>query len=399
LPTSPNLRRHEPSLMPGGIRRHYEALDYAELARQYPPPPEYYESAYYDEPEVVQRRQLVRLKDKVWRTYSVPFHRRRWDDAGVTPDDLQSLDDLWRFPVYTVDDIRRSIDAHSFDESLQHWLNCVVVTTSTGNVTSTEKQVELAIQYGATAILTTGDYLLRLVEAARALGYDPKSDLKIRALPNIGSDAALKAAFGMEPLRSYGMHEVFWVATECPARDGLHIYEDGFIVQIVDPDTGEALPDGELGSVCLTETFKTGSSQFRYSTMDLSYLYPPGRCSCGSWLRRMGPFAGRGDNMVKLRGINLWPEGIAEIACSVEGVEPDYFVRVFRRDNRDELVIALVSPRSPETFASLAGAVERRLQQQFGIKIGVSFVSPGSLDADTEIHTSPKPKRFRDERP
>ncbi|HEY2301762.1 MAG TPA: hypothetical protein VGH66_07705 [Acidimicrobiales bacterium] len=385
--------------MPGGIRRHYEALDYAELARQYPPPPEYYESAYYDEPEVVQRRQLVRLKDKVWRTYSVPFHRRRWDDAGVTPDDLQSLDDLWRFPVYTVDDIRRSIDAHSFDESLQHWLNCVVVTTSTGNVTSTEKQVELAIQYGATAILTTGDYLLRLVEAARALGYDPKSDLKIRALPNIGSDAALKAAFGMEPLRSYGMHEVFWVATECPARDGLHIYEDGFIVQIVDPDTGEALPDGELGSVCLTETFKTGSSQFRYSTMDLSYLYPPGRCSCGSWLRRMGPFAGRGDNMVKLRGINLWPEGIAEIACSVEGVEPDYFVRVFRRDNRDELVIALVSPRSPETFASLAGAVERRLQQQFGIKIGVSFVSPGSLDADTEIHTSPKPKRFRDERP
>jgi phenylacetate-CoA ligase len=196
-----------------------------------------------------------------------------------------------------------------------------------------------------------------------------------------------------------GMHEVFWVATACPARDGLHIYEDGFIVQIVDPDTGEALPDGELGSVCLTETFKTGSSQFRYSTMDLSYLYPPGRCSCGSWLRRMGPFAGRGDNMVKLRGINLWPEGIAEIACSVEGVEPDYFVRVFRRDNRDELVIALVSPRSPETFASLAGAVERRLQQQFGIKIGVSLVSPGSLDADTEIHTSPKPKRFRDERP
>jgi phenylacetate-CoA ligase len=461
--------------MPGGIRRHYEALDYAEIARRYPPPPEYFESSYYAEPEVTARQQLVRLKDKVWRAYDVPFHRRRWDAAGVTPDDLQSIDDLWKFPTYNVDDIRRSIDAHppfgdyqgvtpadarrepmrvfmsggttgkqrplfytlwdrevagvfmarglytqgirpgdvvlnswayglhngafSFDESLQHWLNCVVITTSTGNVTSTEKQVELAISYGASAILTTGDYLLRLVDAARNLGYDPKSDLKIRALPNIGSDAALKEAFGMEPLRSYGMHEVFWVATECPAREGLHIYEDGFIVQIVDPDTGEALPDGQLGSICLTETFKTGSSQFRYNTMDLSYLYPPGQCSCGSWLRRMGPFAGRGDNMVKLRGINLWPEGIAEIACSVEGVDSDYFVRVYRRANRDELIIAVASPRPPETFATLGDEVERRLQQQFGIKIGVEVVSPGALDADTEIHTSPKPKRFRDERP
>ena len=93
-------------------------------------------------------------------------------------------------------------------------------------------------------------------------------------------------------------------------HDGLHIYEDGFIVQVVDVETGEPKPDGELGSLCVTELYKTGSPQFRYNIMDLSYLYPKGQCGCGSWLRKMGPFTGRGDNMIKLRGVNVWPEGI-----------------------------------------------------------------------------------------
>ena len=79
-------------------------------------------------------------------------------------------------------------------------------------------------------------------------------------------------------------------------------------MQIVDPETGELLPDGEQGSICVTELYKTGSPQFRYNIMDLSTLYPREQCKCGSWLRKMAPFAGRADNMVKLRGVNVWPE-------------------------------------------------------------------------------------------
>ena len=84
------------------------------------------------------------------------------------------------------------------------------------------------------------------------------------------------------------------------------------------------MPDGELGSICITELYKTGSPQFRYNIMDLSYLYPREQCACGSWLRRMGPFAGRGDNMVKLRGVNVWPEAVGptittRVACAVVG--------------------------------------------------------------------------------
>ena len=98
----------------------------------------------------------------------------------------------------------------------------------------------------------------------------------------------------------------------------------------------EPLPDGQLGSLCVTELYKTGSPQFRYNIMDLSYLYPKGQCGCGSWLRKMGPFAGRGDNMVKLRGVNVWPEGIGSIACDVPGTLPDYFVIARRNGARDE---------------------------------------------------------------
>ena len=384
------------------LRRPHEAVDYEAIERMFPPPPEYFETAWLDPPEVIAARRLGRLRERALAAYAVPFFRRRWDADGVHPRDISTVEDLWKFPFYGVDDIRRSIDDHPpwgdyqgvtpeaarrepmrvymsggttgksrptfytawdrevqavmnaralymqgvrpgdvvlnswayglhngafcFDEAVYDWLNCVVITTSTGNVTSTERQVELAVQYGATAILTTGDYLLRLADVARELGYDPAKDLQLRALPNIGDRDALVGQFGGDYFRTYGFHEVGCVAVECSAHDGLHIFEDAFIVQIVDPDTGERLPDGELGSVCVTEVCKTGSPQFRYNIMDLSYLYPPGQCSCGSWLQRMGPFAGRGDNMVKLRGVNVWPEAVGDIAGSVAGTLPDFFV-------------------------------------------------------------------------
>lgn len=288
--------------------------------------------------------------------------------------------------------------AFAFDEALHRWLNCVVLTTSTGNVTSSERQVELAIEYGASAILTTGDYLLRLAEVARKMGYDPSTDFKIRALPNIGDRERLESTFGVECFNSYGFHEVQWVSVECPAHDGLHIFEDAFVVHIVDPDTGERLPDGELGSICITELYKTGSPQFRYNIMDLSCLYPREQCECGSWLRRMAPFAGRGDNMVKLRGVNVWPEAVGDIATSVAGVEPDWFVRAVRVDNRDELVVSVVSRRDASEHDGLRRAVEDRLKERLGVRIGVEIVAPGALDAWTEVDVSPKLKRFRDER-
>jgi phenylacetate-CoA ligase len=288
--------------------------------------------------------------------------------------------------------------AFIYDEALHKWLNCVVITASTGNVTASRRQVELAIDYRANAILTTGDYLLRLADAAREYGYDPKTDFSLTSIPNPGDRRLLEETFGLPYYATYGIHEVQSVACECPVHDGLHIYEDAFIVQVVHPETGEPLPDGELGSLCVTEVYKTGSPQFRYQSMDLSYLYPPGRCACGSWLRRIAPFAGRGDNMVKLRGINVWPEALGELAMEIDSVTSDFFVRAIRQDNRDELVLMVVSEADGTAHPAVAGRVESLLKDRLGVRIAVEAVPYGALDDLTEVHTSPKPKRFRDER-
>jgi phenylacetate-CoA ligase len=457
-----------------GIRRPFQAVDYAELARLYPPPPEYFESAYFDDPRAIEHKQLARLRERAQRAYRIPFVRRRWDAAGVGPADLARLEDLSRFPAYTVDDIRKSIEEHppygdyqgvlprdalveplriymsggttgdsrptlytqwdrevgavltaralyafgvrpgdvvlnawaysthngafAFDEALHRWLNCVVLTTGTGNVTSSRRQVELARQYGATAILTTGDYMLHLAEVAREMGYDPRRDFNIRALPNIGEREKLEQTWGAPVYQSYGFHEVQWVAFECPARAGLHVMEDAFIVQIVDVDTGRELPPGEQGAICITELYKTGSAQFRYNIMDLSALYPREQCACGSWLRRMAPFAGRGDNMIKLRGVNVWPEALGKIAAEQPGLTSDYFVRALREGDRDELILHVTSRSEPSGFAAQAAALEALLREKLGVRIGVRVEPPGALDEWTGLNRAPKLRRFRDER-
>ena len=456
-----------------GVRHPWQAVDYQELARLYPPPSEYFESRWYDEPEEIDRLKLARLKSRALHAERIPFHQRRWQEAGFDPRGIATLDDALAAPVFDVEDIRESIEkyppmgdyqavgladvvrepirihmsggttgaprptfytawdrevggvltargvylqgirpgdvvlnswsyglhngAFIFDEALHRWLNCVIVTTGTGNVTSTRKQVTLARDYRAAAILTTGDYLLRIAEEARLMGLDPARDLFLKSLAtNVGSEDQLEEVFGLRSFATYGIHELQFVSAECEAHDGLHIFEDAYHIQVVDPDTGEELPDGELGSMVVTEMYKTGSAQYRFDTRDLAYLYPRERCACGSWTRRMSKFAGRADNMVKLRGINVWPEGVGKIAASVSGLTSDYFVTLQRDGSRDTLTIAVVSEAPRDAWPTVKENAEQLLNDSFGIAIGVDVVAPGDLDELTEIHTSPKPKRFKD---
>jgi phenylacetate-CoA ligase len=112
----------------------------------------------------------------------------------------------------------------------------------------------------------------------------------------------------------------------------------------------------------------------------------------------MGPFAGRGDNMVKLRGINVWPEALGELAMAIPGVAPDYFVRVRRENNRDEMTLSVVSESDPAEYARIGTAVADRLKDKLGVKIDVEVVRPGALDEWTGVNKSAKLKRFRDDR-
>ena len=178
------------------------------------------------------------------------------------------------------------------------------------------------------------------------------------------------------------------MSVECPAHDGLHIFEDAFVVQIVDPETGDPLPDGEQGSLCITELYKTGSPQFRYNIMDLSTLYPRGALRrAGAGCRKMAPFAGRGDNMVKLRGVNVWPEAVGEIAVAVAGRRRRTgSSRAVRDENRDELIVTVDERRPTSEFDALAAARSRSgSRERLGVKIQAEVVAPGALDAWTEV--------------
>jgi phenylacetate-CoA ligase len=307
---------------------------------------------------------------------------------GVRPGDM--ILNAWAFSTHA--------GAWAFDEGIHHWLNCVGVNTSTGNVTPTSLQIEMAREYEVATILTTPDYLLHLGAVAKDMGLDPKTDFSIRTLPTPGQNPKVAELWGVPTWDSYGTHEVQYVSAECPARGGLHIFEDCFVVEIVDTETGELVPDGVEGNIVYTCLYKTGSSQFRFNTLDRAKLYPREQCECGSWLRKMGYYAGRSDTMVKLRGVNLWPEAIGKVVTDHPQAEPDYFVTVDRRNDRDEMTVQVASAVDHGAREQLAADLAAELKVRMEVRIAVEIVDPGSLDELTGKGVVAKLRRFKDNR-
>lgn len=308
---------------------------------------------------------------------------------GVRPGDV--VMNSWAFSTHT--------GAFAFDEGLHNWLNCVDITVGTGNVTPTRMQIELAREYGVTTILTMPDYLLHLAEVAKEMGYDPKRDFNLRTLPTPGQNPKVSEVWGVPTYDSYGTHEVQYVSMECPERGGLHIQEDAYLVQIVDPETKQLLPDGERGNIVYTCLYKTGSPQIRFDTQDLSALFPRERCACGSWLRKMDYFRGRSDTMVRLRGINIWPEDVGRVVCEDSRVNADWFVRVERRGNRDEMIVQVETRAPGADREQIRTDLEDRLRSSLEVKILVEPVDVGATDADTGKGMVGKLRRIRDDRP
>ena len=159
------------------------------------------------------------------------------------------------------------------------------------------------------------------------------------------------------------------------------------------------MPDGEQGAICITELYKTGSPQFRYNIMDLSVpASPPSSAraavGCARW-RRSPAGATRWSSCA---GVNLWPEGLAQIAKRIPGVTDDYFVRAVRDGNRDEVIIAVVSDADPSEYPAIAARLADVLKETTGVRIGAEVVAPSALDHLTGFGSAAKLVRFRDER-
>ena len=411
--------------------------------------------------------QLERMKWSLKHAYdNVPHYRRKFDDAGVKPEDLKQLSDLAKFPFTTKQDLRDNYPFNMFavprekvvrihassgttgkptvvgytQKDIDIWsdlmarsiraaggrpgdivhvaygyglftgglgahygaerLGCTVIPMSGGQ---TEKQVQLIADFKPDIIMVTPSYSLAIADEFERQGLDPaKSSLSVGIF---GAEpwtnqmrAEIERRMGLDAIDIYGLSEVMGpgVACECiEAKDGLVIWEDYFYPEIIDPATGEVKPDGESGELVFTSLTKEALPIIRYRTRDLTRLLPPTARS----FRRMDKITGRSDDMLIIRGVNVFPSQIEEMILKQSKLAPHYVLEVSRPDHMDELdVLVEMKPEFAQTSPAEQQTAAKDLQHHIKSYIGVS--TQVRIVAQTSIERSiGKAKRVIDKRP
>ena len=267
-------------------------------------------------------------------------------------------------------------------------IGAAIVPSSTGN---SEKQIMYMKDFGTTLLVATPSYALRLAEVAREMGVDIKKDLQVK-IGLVGSELLTDAmreemhkAWGEDVLvtSNYGMSELMGpgVSGECEYLCGMHINEDYFIPEIINPETGEVLPAGEKGELVITCIKKEGLPLIRYRTKDITRLiYEP--CKCGRTFVRMENLSGRSDDMLKIRGVNVFPSQIEEVILSFDELGPHYEIIVTREGYTDKLEIRVELATSTDKFSvlqQLADNVRNKLRIVLGLDAKVKLESPNTL--------------------
>ena len=234
-------------------------------------------------------------------------------------------------------------------------LGATVIPMSGGN---TDRQIMLMKDFGVTAVCCTPSYFLHMIDRAVRLGIDIR-DLPLR-VGVFGAEpwtAAMRDRIqilaGIQAFDIYGLSEIIGpgVAVECPCQDGLHIFEDHFYPEIVDPDTGAVLPDGEFGELVLTTLSKLAMPMIRYRTRDITALLSE-PCACGRSLRRMQRVGRRTDDMMIIRGVNVFPSQIESALLEVEGTLPHYQIILTRSRGLDQMEVQVEVMLWARTFCS-----------------------------------------------
>jgi phenylacetate-CoA ligase len=410
-----------------------------------------YESMGRAQLERLQGDRLGELVDRLYRR--VPFYRRRMEERGLKPADVNRIADVAKLPFLTKDDMREVyplqllavdlseivevhtssgttgtpvVDAYTakdigiWAESMARTLamgdtsradvvhnaygyglftgglgvhygarliGAAIIPISGGNTT---RQLSILRDFKATVLTCTPSYALHLAEAASEQGLD------FQGLPlRVGLFGAepwsesmrleLEAKLRLKALDIYGLTEVIGpgVASECEVQDGLHICEDLFYPEIIDPQTGQVLPDGAKGELVLTTLNKEGTPMLRYRTRDITFLdHAP--CRCGRTAVRMHRLLGRTDDMLIIRGVNVFPSQIEEVLLRLEGVEPHYQLIVEREERLDSLEVRV--EMNEQLFSDEIKQLERSerriaeaLFAALGIQTRVKLVEPKAI--------------------
>jgi phenylacetate-CoA ligase len=277
-------------------------------------------------------------------------------------------------------------------------LGCTVVPMSGG---MTERQVQLIQDFRPGIIMVTPSYMLAILDEFRAAGIDPRdSSLRVGIFGAEPWTNAMRqeieAAFGMDAVDIYGLSEVIGpgVAQECvETKDGLHVWEDHFYPEIIDPVTGEVLPDGALGELVFTSLTKEAMPVVRYRTRDLTRLLPGTARS----MRRMEKVTGRSDDMIILRGVNVFPTQIEEQILRCAGLTGHYVIELTREGRLDELHVVVEARPEHADEASRAAQAEllvHHVKSVVGVSVSVTVAVPGAVE-----RSQGKAKRVIDRRP
>jgi phenylacetate-CoA ligase len=412
--------------------------------------------------------QSSRLRDVVHRAYrQVAFYRRRMDEAGVTPQDVRSIDDIARLPLTVKNDLR---DAYPFglfasplsdvvrlhassgttgkpivvaytQADLDVWtsamhralagfglhagdilqnafgyglftgglglhygaeaLGATVIPISGGN---TDRQIMVLKDFGASAISCTPSYFLHILDRAEELGID------LHELPlRVGCFGAepwtdamrrrIEAAAGIKAYDIYGLTEIVGpgVGAECPAQNGLHVFEDHFYPEIIDPVSLEPLPEGQEGELVLTTLSKQAMPMLRYRTRDITVITSE-PCPCGRTLRRICRISHRSDDMFIVRGVNVFPSQIETALLAVEDALPHYQIVLSQHKDLDQIEVCVEVTAA--VLSDKVGAMERlqhqlahQIDQTLGLHVAVRLVEPHSI-----VRSEGKAKRVIDKR-
>ncbi len=290
---------------------------------------------------------------------------------------------------------------HYVREAILHYTESLLLPAGTGLETSSQNQIDLMRLFGATVLVGFGDYLARLAEVARAEGVLPGRELAVRMLSgHIAHDtrATLSRAWGNAQVFDwYGVGDTGIIAAESRPEGGLHIWEDAHHVEILDPVTHAAMPDGELGNICVTVLFKdTVYPIIRFNSHDLSARMTT-KCDQFPALGRLVGFRGRSDEMVKLRGINVYPASVARVLAGAQAATGEFVCRVHRVASRDELTVD-IEWRDTLPDESSAAALRASLRNALGVAVDVALLPPGATAAASGLEQRQKPRRLIDER-
>lgn len=291
---------------------------------------------------------------------------------------------------------------HYVREAVLHFTKALLLPAGTGLETRSEQQVELMRRFGATVLVGFVDYVRRLAEVARTQGIEPGVDIPLRMISgHLGQEsrAQISAAWGGAAMFDwYGVGDTGIIATEGPDQDGLYLFEDAHVVEVVDPETARPVADGQPGNICVTVLFKdTVYPIVRFDTKDLTTRLA-GHGSLGINLARIAGFQGRSDNMVKLRGVNVYPTAIGAHLGGHDAALGEYVCRVGRSGHRDELTIVVEVGPDAVGDAAVREALAVLLRQRLGVEVAVETVGPAATAPLTQIEARQKPIRLIDER-